>query len=570
MRRLPIGISDYRKVIEEGYSYIDKTLFIEDVLLLGTEVILIPRPRRFGKTINLSMLKYFFERADQDLSSLFQGFKIWKTEHRKEQGKYPVIFLSLKGIKNSTWEDAFEDLKLLISAEFERHQVLLTALFPDPLPEGKKTGDPLLSDGEKKLFHLILNRQGDKLIFKNSLKMLTLWLNRYYQKKAIVLIDEYDTPIHAAYLNSFYDSMIEFMRGWLGEGLKDNPHLEKAVLTGILRVAKESVFLGLNNLGCYTVLDEQFADKFGLLEEEVSSLLKEYNIVRQTEEIRSWYNGYRIGHCSLYNPWSILECIQREGDLRPYWVGTSDNELIKRLLIQGSPSMKQDMEKLLIGESVVKPIDEAISFRDLHTNSNTVFALFLFSGYLTLNKKPIYQNKALQCELKIPNKEIKDLYESMITEWITSSIPNRNLSALLESLTTGNIEVFTELFQSIVIKSMSFYDVIEDEPEMVYHAFVLGLLVTLEETHEVKSNRESGFGRYDVCVIPKDRSSLGIIIEFKKVKAEKDLDNGALDALAQIENKNYVAEMQGLKIKNILLLGIAFQGKRIAIKEKSV
>ena len=570
MKPLPIGISDYRKVVEEQYSYIDKTLFIEEVLLIGAAVILIPRPRRFGKTINLSMLKYFFEKTEHNLSHLFQDFNIWKTKHRKDQGQYPVIFLSLKGIKNNLWEDAIEDLKLLISAEFERHQFLLTSFFSSPLPEGKNKESPLLSDTEKTQFQSILDGSASIVLLKNSLKKLTLWLSRYHQKKVIILIDEYDTPIHAAYLNSFYDPMVEFMRGWLGEGLKDNIHLEKAVLTGVLRVAKESIFSGLNNLGCYTVLDEQFSDKFGLLEEEVSSLLKEHNIAHQLEEIKDWYNGYRIGLSSLYNPWSILECIQRNGDLRPYWVGTSDNELIKRLLIQGPSSMKQDMEKLLLKESVIKPIDEATSLRDLHHNPDAIFSLFLFSGYLTLSKKPIFKDAALQCELKIPNQEIQHLFKSGISEWMKKSLPDQGLPALLESLITGNVDIFYELLQTIIIRSMSFYDITEDEPEKVYHAFVLGLLVALEKTHEVKSNRESGFGRYDVCLIPKDRHSLGIIIEFKKVKAEKDLDDGALDALNQIETKNYIADMQSLEMKKILLLGIAFYKKHIVIKDKII
>lgn len=570
MRPLPIGISDYKKITEENYSYIDKTLFIEDVLLIGTEVILVPRPRRFGKTSNLSMLKYFFEKTDQDNSHLFQNFKIWKTKQRTEQGQYPVIFLSLKEIKNSTWKDALEDLKLLISAEFERHQILLTALFPDPLPKGKEKGSSLLSDAEKKQFQSILDGSASGILFKNSLKKLTLWLNRYFQKKVVVLIDEYDTPIHAAYLHSFYNPMIEFVRGWLGGGLKDNPYLKKAVLTGILRIAKESIFSGLNNPGCYTVLDEEFCDKFGLLEDEVSSLLKEHHISYQREEIRAWYNGYRIGSCSLYNPWSILECIRKKGELRPYWVGTSDNELIKKLLIQGNSSMKQDVERLLLGESIKKSIDDGVSLKDLHSNPSAVFGLFLFSGYLTLSNKPIYEDGALQCELEIPNQEIFDLYKTSIKEWMENSLPDQNLPALLESLTTGNVEVFAELLQAIIVNSMSFYDIIKEEPEKVYHGFVLGLLVALAKTHEVKSNRESGYGRYDVCVIPKNHSALGIVIEFKKVKTEKALKSGASDALAQIEKQSYTAELHSLGIKKLLLLGISFHGKRIAIKERFI
>ena len=566
MRLLPTGISDYKKIVEGNYSYVDKTLLIEEVLLLGTEVILIPRPRRFGKTSNLSMLKYFFEKTDQDHSLLFQDFEIWKTEFREEQGQYPVIFITLKKIKNSTWDLAYKGLKLLISAEFGRHRALLNALHP----ESSKEERPLLEEEEKVQFKSILDGSADQTLFADSLKKLTLWLNRYTQKKVIVLIDEYDTPIQAAYLHSFYDLMIEFMREWLGEGLKDNPCLEKSVLTGILRIAKEGVFSGLNNPGCYTVLDAEFCDKFGFLEEEVTSLLQEHNTSHQMDEIRAWYNGYRIGSSALYNPWSILECIRKKGKLRPYWVGTSDNELIKKLLIQGAPSMKQDMETLLLGDVVTKPVDEGVSLRDLHHNPDAVFALFLFSGYLTLAKEPVYEDGALQCELKIPNKEIQDLFKFSINEWMRMSLPSQGLQELLNSLTTGNVKVFTELLQKIIIKSMSFHDTLQNEPEMVYHCFVLGLLVALEKTHEVRSNRESGYGRYDVCVIPKDRSKLGIVIEFKKVETEKELERGASDALKQIETQSYVAELQSLEIKKLLLLGIAFQGKRLAVKEKSI
>ena len=417
------------------------------------------------------------KKTDQDNSPLFQNFKIWKTEFGKEQGQYPVIFISLKKIKNSAWDHAYENLKLLISAEFGRHRILLTALFPDPLPRGKEKGASLLEDEEKKQFQSILDGSANQALFADSLKKLTLWLNRYTQKKVIVLIDEYDTPVQAAYLLSFYDPMIEFMREWLGEGLKDNPSLGRAVLTGILRIAKEGVFSGLNNCISYTVLNEQFCDKFGFLEGEVSSLLKEHNISHQMDEIRAWYNGYRIGSSALYNPWSILKCIEEKGELRPYWIGTSDNELIKKLLIQGSSLMKQDMEKLLLGEPVTKPIDEGVSLNDLNNKPDAVFALFLFSGYLTLNQKPVYEDGALQCELKIPNKEIQDLFKFSITEWMEMSLPSQGLPALIGSLTAGNVKLFTELLQAIIIKRMSFHDSLAEEPEMVYHSFVLGLLV---------------------------------------------------------------------------------------------
>jgi len=564
VKKLPIGISDYKKIVEEEYSYVDKTLFIQEVIQLGAEVILIPRPRRFGKTSNLSMLRYFFEHSEKNLAYLFQHFAIWKTPYREEQGKYPVIFLSLKRVKNRTWEQAYEGLKLIIMREFERFQFLITACFS----EGKKAGYPLLSDTEKMQFQCVLDGSASQTLFTDSLKMITLWLERYYQRKVIVLIDEYDTPIHAAYLHAYYEPMIDFMREWLTEGLKDNPCLQKAVLTGILRIGKESIFSGLNNPGCYTVLEEEFCDKFGLLEEEVMLLLQEHKVSYQIEEIRSWYNGYHIGSCSVYNPWSILECIQKKGEIKPYWVNTSDNELIKDLLIQGHSSVKKDLERLLIGESITKSIHDTIALKNLANDAQTVFGLFLFSGYLTLAKRPVYENGALQCELQIPNREVHALYTSIVTDWMTYITPGHDLPALLNSLTQGDVVTFSAMLRELTMQSMSFYDIMQGEPERVYHAFVLGLLVTLAKTHEVKSNRESGFGRYDICIIPKCSSLLGIVIEFKKVVLEKDLEKGALEALEQIEQRHYAKEIQSRGITKILLLGIAFYGKNLAIKEK--
>ncbi|MES2345150.1 MAG: AAA family ATPase, partial [Chlamydiota bacterium] len=396
MKRLALGISDYKEIIESECSYVDKTLFIAEVLESGTKVFLIPRPRRFGKTLNLSMLRYFFEKTEKDHSSLFKDFKIWKTRYREELGKYPVIFLSLKGVKNSTWKESFEGLKSIIVDEFERHSYLLTVSHPHPVPKGKVEGDLLLSPTEQKQFQSILDESGNRTVFKNSLILLTRWLERYHQKKVFIFLDEYDTPIHASYLYGYFDPMIEFMRGWLAAGLKDNSCLEKAVLTGILRVSKESVFSGLNNLGCYTLLDDEFGDKFGFLEEEVVSLLKEHVTPHKIEEIRKWYNGYAIGSHSIYNPWSIIQCIQKKGELRPYWVNTSDNELIKRLIIQGNSLLKTDLERLLLGESIVKPVDEGTVFKNLDHQVDAVFGLFLFSGYLTLAGKPVYKTGALE------------------------------------------------------------------------------------------------------------------------------------------------------------------------------
>lgn len=555
MKRLPLGISDYKKIIEDGYSYIDKTLFIEELLTLGTEVVLIPRPRRFGKTINLSMLRYFFEKTKKNHAHLFKDFAIWQTKHKELQGTFPVIFLSLKGIKKGSWEEGYKGIQSLIAEEYKRHRYLLSTLHPD----------------EQKDFLSIVNQdKNEQNLFENSLKFLIRWLEKYHGSRVVVLIDEYDTPIHDAYLFKYYDKMVSFMRNWLTEGLKDNTSLEKSVLTGILRISKESIFSGLNNPGCYTILDEEFGDKFGLLEEEVILLLQEHNISYELSEIRKWYNGYRIGKHSLYNPWSILQCIQKKGLLKPYWVNTSDNGLIKSLLINGNDSLKQDLEKIISGECITKPIQEGIIFSDLESQEEAVWGLFFFSGYLTLAEEPIYENLGLQCKLRIPNQEIKDLYKSIIKYWFSQNLSSSNQQLLLKSLVTGNIEVFSEVFSLLVINSMSSHDIPKNEPERVYHAFVLGLLVALEKTHEVKSNQESGFGRYDVSLIPKDPSQLGLILEFKKVSKGKNLEESAEEALTQITEKKYAQELQNRGIKKILLLGIAFQGKQVCIKEQTV
>jgi len=403
----------------------------------------------------------------------------------------------------------------------------------------------------------------ESALLKNSLKMLLLWLHRYHQEKAYVLIDEYDAPIHAAYLLGYYDSMIEFMRGWLTEGLKDSPHLEKGILTGILRIGKESIFSGFNNPACYTVLEDRFSDKFGLLEQEVGSLLKEYQIAGQADEVKNWYNGYKIGSSFLYNPWSILQYVQSGGVLKPYWINTSDNALIHRLLIQASPAFKEEMEKLLQKKSVTKSIQEGMNFKELERQSGALWGLFLFSGYLTLTQVPVFEEGGLRCDLMIPNKEVESLYRSIFQQWLCI---DQTLPPVLESLIRGEVERFSDSLQELIIQTMSYYDIPLQEPEKVYHAFVLGLLVLLDKTYEITSNRESGYGRYDVCLIPKDPSALGIVLEFKKVKENGLLEEAALEALDQMQKRRYAQELTARGIKKILLLGCAFQGKKVFVK----
>ncbi len=566
MREQALGISDYKKIIEDKYAYVDKTLFIQDVSF-GAEVSLIPRPRRFGKTTNLSMLYYFFSNREGDNTHLFQDYKIWEPgcldrlnrPFRSLMGQFPVIFMTLKAINQNDWESAFKKIQSCLAVEFEKHRFLLEAISP-------KDGKPVLSNEEKEKFKTILQETSSQAHSESSLQFLITWLNRYYNKRVIVLIDEYDAPIHAAYLNGYFEEMVSFMRNFFGEGLKDNTLLEQAVITGILRVAKENIFSGFNNVTTYTILKKKFCDKFGFLENEVEELLSKKGLSSQMPLVRKWYNGYRIGGSSLYNPWSIIQYIgDEEHILQPYWVNVSSNELIRRLVWKGTDSFKQDMEKLLLGQSIIKKIKEGIIFSDLKSQEDAVWSLFLFSGYLTLANRADPNGPK---ELKIPNREVLELFKEIAENWLTEYLPGDNLTKLLGSLVTGEVSIFAELFQKLIINAMSSHDLPEDEAERVYHAFTLGLLVALEKTHEVKSNRESGFGRYDVCLIPKNSENLGVVIEFKKVRGKETLEQAADLALQQIEEKKYVAELHSRKIAKVLTLGIAFQGKKTLVKEK--
>ncbi len=552
---LPIGISDFKKIIDGGYAYIDKTLLIQEIVEKGTHVALIPRPRRFGKTLNLSMLRYFFEKGEEDTSYLFKGLNIWKNEkYQTLQGQFPVISISLKDVKHATWEETFKVLRKCIAKEFERHSYILE----------RET----LTAREKELYHRILSEEEDKALIEQTLLLLTEWLHRYHKKQVILLIDEYDTPTHAAYIGKYYNVFIDFIRNWLSAGLKDNFHLERGVLTGILRIAKESIFSGLNNISTFTILSEEFQDKFGLLEPEVKGLLEQCDLSDKLSEISQWYDGYRIGSCpGIYNPWSVLNCIAKKGALSPYWVNTSDNALMKHLIVQGTEDLKADMEELLRGGLVEKTIEEGIVFSQFEQGSSAVWSLLLYSGYLTIHETPSY---GVPCQLRIPNIEVSELYKTMILDWFKTSIHEHKYRMLLSSLISGNIDTFSQLFKEFMISSVSVFDLSSEEPEKIYHAFILGILIGLKDQYEVKSNRESGLGRYDVMLIPKDVSKLGILMEFKKVgRFEKmDLEQAVVSALKQIEDRQYAQELLDRGVNRILYLGFAFEGKDVLIRSK--
>jgi len=390
----------------------------------------------------------------------------------------------------------------VIASEFKRHEYLLKNNF--------------LDKNEAKYFTTILSLEADQTSYKGALKNLSYFLNRYYKQRPIILIDEYDAPIHTGFVNEYYDQIVEFMRIFLSAGVKDNSNLQFCILSGILRVAKESIFSGLNNLEVCSILSNRYSDKFGLLENEVEQIFADYSIASKKEAVKSWYNGYKIGAQTIYNPWSIINLVKSECLIQPYWINTSSNDIIKDLIKNGEDELKENVELLISGKSINKPIHENIVFAEIFTNVEILWSFLLFSGYLTFENKKL-KNKVIYADLKIPNVEVEYFYENTISNWFVETFGSRNYNLMLKSLLSEDISTFRRIFCDFIIKSISYFDISGKEPEKFYHAFVLGMLVSLQATHQIKSNRESGYGRYDVMVIPKDHGQPGVIIEFKKV-----------------------------------------------------
>ena len=544
---ISIGIDDFKQLIEGNYYFADKSLLIKELLDSKAAVTLIPRPRRFGKTLNLSMIRYFFEKSTDSRRHLFNGLKIEQhPDCMQEQGKYPIIWLTFKDVKTLKWEDCYRLIRKQISSEFERHIGIVE----------------LLSDTEKELFERIRQGRGDLADFMRSLIDLATYLERAHKTRVIILIDEYDAPIHAGYLNGYYDEVVSFMRVFMGAGLKGNTALNFGVMTGILRVAKESIFSGLNNLEVCTLIRKDYDDKFGFLEDEVKAMLSHFGLENHLDEVRQWYNGYQSGNYKVYNPWSIINLVKNGGEIQAYWVNTSDNALIKNLLKQCSPEMKEELEILMQGGSVKKLIQENIVMPEIERNDEVLWNFLLFCGYLTFEN---YQreDRSIFANFKIPNQEVLLSYETSFRNWFIESSGVRDYQRMLESLVEGHAEEFQDFFINLTKTTLSTFDVHKNEPEQFYHALVLGMLSSLSSSHEVRSNRESGWGRYDVMLIPKDRSKLGVILEFKKVQTQKKetLESAAQNALKQIEEKQYAIELQALGISRVIKVGISFAGK---------
>ena len=539
---LPDGISDFKTLIENNYYYVDKTPFISEVGKNVGKTLLFTRPRRFGKTLNMSMLKYFFDVRDaEENRKLFKGLEIEKSSYFKEQGKYPVIFISMKDIKGNTWEKLFKNLKIKISHLFSEYRFLL------------KEVDKIDSDFLEKI---IFNDTVEESVLENSLFIFANILKRYYNQKVIILIDEYDTPLISAYRYGYYKEAKSFFSGLYGSVLKDNTVLQMGVITGIIRVIRAGIFSDLNNLKEYIILNKEYDEYFGFLEEEVKESLKYYEIDSKLEEVHSWYNGYRFGDTKVYNPWSILNFLSTK-ELRSYWIDTSDNYLIKDILKSADRETFDKLNNLLFGKKVEEEITGKSTLQEV-LEAHDLWELLLFSGYLTIDKKiedDIYS-------VKIPNNEVKKFFKDSFIE--ISFGTNLTFKRLIKTLLNNNIEDFEKNLQEILLKYMSFYDV--SNIEKVYHSFILGLMIHLEGRYHINSNGEGGLGRYDIAIEPLNKNLRGFILEFKVADSEETLEQKADEALEQIKDKKYYIELEKRGIKEMTFLGIAFYKKFLKIK----
>ena len=544
MKRLAIGLSDFKHLIEEDFYYFDKTKFIEEVIKDGSQVKLFTRPRRFGKTLNMSMLKYFFDiKNREENKEIFKDLYIEKTEAFKEQGQYPVIFLSLKDLKALTWEQMEKAIKSAISRLFSEYKYLLNDL----------------DKFDTLTFENILLKNTELEDLKEALKFLTRILYEKYNKKVVVLIDEYDSPLVSAYINGYYEKAKDFFKTFYSTVLKDNSYLQMGVLTGIIRVIKAGIFSDLNNLRTYTILSDVYTDSYGLTEEEVEKSLKDYGIEQEISNVKDWYDGYKFGDSEVYNPWSILNFLDFK-ELRAYWVDTSGNDLIKDVLKNITKNTIEALERLFNGEGLKQNISGTSDLSKL-LSEEELWELMLFSGYLTVEEKIDQKNYVL----RLPNKEIKELFRDTFLEKYFGR--GSKLLYLMEALTENRIDEYEERLQEILLTSVSYNDTKKGN-EAFYHGLIMGMGLYLEGEYITKSNIESGLGRYDFVIEPKNKAKRAYIMEFKSTDNIEKLEEVSKEALEQIENKKYDVSLKQNGVKDITYMGIAFCGKQIKISYK--
>ena len=549
-KAVPVGIEDFKELIQEGYYYIDKTLLIDEMLMNKSKVTLFTRPRRFGKTLNMSMLKYFFDVKDKEENKkLFENLKVSNSEYMSEQGKYPVIFISLKDLKEDTWEECLESIKDIMYKIFNEYNFLREKL----------------NVVEKRQFDKIWEITGNERNFKTSLLDLSNYLNKYYGEKVIILIDEYDAPIINAFDKGYYNEAINFFQTFYSSALKTNNSLKYGVLTGITRIIKEGIFSGLNNLYVNTILSKDYSEYFGLLENEVIEMLEYFDMKYKIEEVREWYNGYIFGESKVYNPWSIVNYV-REKEIKAYWANVSGNTLLENMLDHAGESVYDDLKRFTDGESIEKYISDGTTIKSLLNNDDEIWQLLLYSGYLTKDEKQkeidVTSEYTDVYNLRIPNKEIRKYFGNMFLNKFFGTEVKTNI--LIKALENGDIKKFEKTLGEIMINMLSHFD-LDKEMEKIYQVFMIGLVGFLMGKYEIISNDESGYGRYDLAMIPIKSNEKAYLIEFKISKTQKGMEEKAQKALKQIDEKKYDTKLKARGIKNILKIGVAFYGKEVKV-----
>lgn len=547
---LPIGISDF-KTATTDYYYVDKTLLIRDFLDARPMVSLFTRPRRFGKTLNMDMLRVFFEKTPEDTSVYFTDKKIWQcgSAYTRHQGQYPVIFLTFKDVKCLCWGDTFQKICKLISLEFVRHGELETSTN--------------LSTYEKEQYRRIAGGTADDVEYQMGLQLLSLLLHRHHGKEAIIIIDEYDTPIQQGYSCSFHPEIVSFMRNFFSGGLKDNPHLAFGFLTGILRVAKESIFSGMNNLKTNSILDEGYSEYFGFTADEVKALLHYYGEDNKFDEVCSWYDGYLFGKTDSFNPWSVINYVSEQCFPKAFWQSTGSNEIIGEIISSATPEITAGLHRLLCGETITTYVDISVIYPEIQNNPYSIYSFLLIAGYLKVAAVYPQNDGNFMCDVAIPNREIAFVYEK---EVLNRTNQNGAAISIQQAIFTGNAQQLQQLLERFMLQSISTMD---GANEGFYHGMMLGLCAVLGSRFRIHSNRESGLGRFDIQLTPLVSGIPGFLFEFKHTRdPQADLDSLAEKALEQIEEKKYDTELRSAGVESIIRIGIAFRGKSAAVKQR--
>ncbi|MBM4319676.1 MAG: hypothetical protein FJ125_06885 [Deltaproteobacteria bacterium] len=556
--RIGLGISDFRQLREAGGYLMDKSGLLVELLDDLVQVVLFTRPRRFGKTLNLSMLRYFLEKSEEDRSPLFSDLAVWRSDAaRRHFARYPVIFLSFKDIKTTSFTTCLDALRRLLAAVYGQHLYLL--------------GSSALSPVQTRDFQAVLDGSAPEVLCWTSLADLSGHLARYHGEKTVILIDEYDTPIHAGFAGGYYAEITIFFRNFLGAALKDNPTLFRGALTGVLRVAKESIFSGLNNIMVQSVLSPGYSTAFGFTEAEVRALAEAMGRPAAAMEIARWYDGYRFGGTTIYNPWSILSYArQPDRGFQPHWVLTSANDVLRTVVFEQPPAMAGDVEALLKGEVLTRQVTEHLVLRELDRQPAALLSLLLHTGYLTTRSLRLEKGCYI-ADLVLPNEEMRYIFEQSITSWVEHGLHGeKSVRLLLRAMLAGDEAGFGELLTTLVLRTFSYHDMAGPEPERVYQAFLLGLLVYLEPSHEVRSNRESGYGRYDVMVLPRQAGQPGVVLECKQLSQSsgETVDQALAAALQQIADRRYTEELAAAHASPIIAWGLVFDGKRAWVRRE--